>query len=90
MDTAEAFKTALTQKYGYNADDINSLVSAYLSALQKGELAKTISQPFDYTPTTAIQDVTASVTGGFNKVLIVGAIALVAYGIGKAYVFKKL
>jgi hypothetical protein len=90
IDTADTFKTALAGKYNYSTEDIDSLVSAYLSALQKGELAQTISQPFDYVPTTAIQEVTKSVSSGFNKVLLVGAAALVVYGLGKAYVFKKL
>jgi hypothetical protein len=93
-DTAEAFKTALQSNFGYSDEDISDYITAYLMALQKGEIPATIAAPGGYQSTTVMEDVTkpvaAAVSNGFNKVLIVGALALVAYGIGKAYVFKKL
>jgi len=93
-DNASIFKTALQSKFNYSDEDISDFIAAWLSTLQKGEIPPTISNPGGYQPTTLVQDVatpvTAAVSSGFNKVLIVGALALVAYGIGKAYVFKKL
>lgn len=93
-DTADAFKTALQSKFGYSLDDISDYITSYLMALQKGDIPATIAAPGGYTATTPFEDVakpvTEAVSSGFNKILLVGALALVAYGIGKAYVFKKL
>jgi len=79
-DGSEYFVDYMMQKFAYNANDLADYVKAYLDALEGGMVPPTISEPWDYTPTTTGEDVAKGAAAGVKTLapLILGIVAVYA------------
>jgi len=94
----------LAQYPGSIGEDVELYFDSLMKAQAAGTISRTIFEPWDYSPTSTIDDIKAGLVetvkdaaaaaspiigSGVNKVLIAGAVVAVIYLLGKQYMVRK-
>lgn len=73
--TSEMYKTVLQNKYDYSDADIADYFQSFMELQQAGQVPKSISHPWGYTPSTIGEDIGRQLTGRIG-LFVLGGIAI--------------